>query len=1047
MKRTPHKWSLPDPNEKTYWRSLDQLGKQPEFQEFVDREFPEGASELSSPMSRRSFMHLMGASFALAGLASCRRPEEKILPYSKQPEDVVLGIPKYYATALQAGPEVLGVLVESHEGRPTKIEGNPQHPNSLGATNAFAQAAILDLYDPDRSKDYLRDGKPCSEAEVIELIQACRKTAKEKNGKGFHVLSRDMQSLTLIALRKELQKEFPDMNWHTWSPVNDDLQREASRLVFGQDIHSQLHLDKAQIIVSLGADIFGLEPDAIRNARAFAQNRHPKLTDSQMNRLYVAESSWSITGTSADHRLRVKPSELSLIAGHIALGLGRRGLLPNALWAPLAKAYQNKNLSEKATLFVETLVDDLIAFRTQGVVLIAGQQTPKEVQALVCLLNDALGAPNKTVSYFKTMDAEKTLDRVSVQELAQALQKNQVDTLVILGGNPVYDAPADAALSEHIKKAKHVIYLGLHENETSQLASAHIPQAHALEAWGDLCATDGTVSIVQPLIAPLYKGWSDIELISFWARTQKESGHALVRQQQPSFFVLQATSDATNGREQNLLESAWHAALKNGLVALGLSAHNDSIPSPSPKIELILTGLVKKPFATSTDLEIEFVPDATTYDGQFANNGWLQELPDPITKLTWDNAVLVSTRTAKELGVETNDLLHLTVRGRTLEAAVYVQPGQSDGTLTLSLGYGRTKVGRIGAGAGFNAYALRDSAGLSADGVAAKKTGRTYVDPRDQKDLVDIRAITGFATTQDHFAMEGRELIRETTLEGFVKNKALGGHKHHLPTMYNRPEEFDKGQQWGMSIDLSGCTGCGACTIACQAENNIPIVGKPQVRKGREMHWIRIDRYFSQSSHIDADEPEAIHQPVTCVHCENAPCENVCPVAATMHSPDGMNEMVYNRCIGTRYCSDNCPYKVRRFNFLDWRRENNEHEEVEKLKYNPEVTLRSRGVMEKCTYCVQRVRHAQYDAKKEGKLQIEDGKITPACAQACPTQAIVFGDIRDPNSRVSQLKKDPRNYDLLGELNTRPRTSYLALVRNPNPRLTPAKPQKEEHHG
>jgi molybdopterin-containing oxidoreductase family iron-sulfur binding subunit len=1123
MKRTPINWPAPDPSDKVYWRSLDQIAETPEFRDFLHREFPEGASELSSPISRRSFMTLMGASLGLAGLAGCRRPEEKILPYTKAPEEMVIGLPTYYATAMPIGPAVYGVLVESNEGRPTKIEGNPQHPYSLGSTNSFVQAAILDLYDPDRSTSPMIGGKAEEAAAAPAAAEhggghgehggghgehgaaapEARKFGENdilsilgpiaQNYQGLHILSGAITSPTLLRLRERMKVEKPSVRWHTWEPVSEDNIVAGSQLAFGADLVVHFDFEKADTVLSLGADPFGLHPDAVRNSRGFAKRRRPDGADSQMSRLYVVESAWTVTGTNADHRLRVRPSEVAAFAVALAGELAKRGV---ALPPGVAEALPKGGASFDAK-FLAAVAEDLV--QSHGKVVIAvGHSQPKEVHALVHALHSALGAVGNTVSYTTAVDAGRPLDRDSLKDLAAAFERNEVKTLVVLGGNPLYDTPADFGLAEKLEKSKaKLIHIGLYRNETAQAAALHIPATHFLEAWGDARGRDGTASIIQPLIAPLYKGWSEIELVNFLLTGRQEKGFDLVRDtwrglalskiptppppEPPPELLPNAPAQKGKGKGAAAAAAAaaapapvtpaapppgipnnapviffdrfWRKSLRDGVIEQ--TAFQAVVPAL--KAQEIAAALPALSAIKAKELEVLFLTDSKVYDGRFGNNGWLQELPDPVTKLVWDNAALLSMETAKQLGVEKDDLVRITVRGKSVEAAVYVQPGQASGTVALALGYGQKDWGRVVKGAGFNAYQIRHFDGLGFDEAKIEKLGRKYTDPRDEW-FGDLVKLTGLVSTQDHFAMEGRPLVREASLTRFRKTPDFAQHAvHHKPlkALWDDPEEFKKGQQWGMTIDLSACVGCGACTVACQAENNIPIVGKAQVRKGREMHWIRIDRYFSfqpqtfeHANDLNDNNTEVAHQPLPCMQCEAAPCENVCPVAATTHSPDGLNDMVYNRCVGTRYCANNCPWKVRRFNFLDFR---GDVEEVAKLKYNPDVTLRSRGVMEKCTYCVQRIRGAQRDAKlklanKQATTDfVADGVIVPACAQACPADAIAFGDILDPKSRVAREKNSPRNYAMLAELNVRPRTTYLARIRNPNPALETERPEPAGH--
>lgn len=1122
MKRTPINWPAPDPNDKVYARSLDQLAETPEFRDFLHREFPEGASELRSPISRRSFMSLMGASLSLAGLASCRRPEEKILPYTKAPEDMVIGLPTYYATAMPIGAATYGVLVESNEGRPTKIEGNPLHPYSLGATNSFVQGAILELYDPDRSAGPVIDGKDHEEAsaavalahesahgeahgEASTAAKETRRFAEDDvlvalrglldNPLGLHILTGSITSPTMLRLREQMKAEKPSVRWHTYEPIGEDNIVAGSQIAFGAELVVHIDYEKADTVLALGADPFGLHPDAVKNTRGFAKRRRPDRPDATMSRLYVVESAWTITGTNADHRLRVRPSEVTAFAVALAGELVKRGV---ALPPNVAEALPKGLPAKLDAKFVAAVAEDLIQSRGR-VAIAVGHGQPKEVHALVHALHSALGAVGNSVTYTTAIDAGRSLDRDSLNELGQALDKGEVKTLVVVGGNPVYDAPVDFGFAERLQKSKaRLIHLGLYRNETAQAAAVHIPRAHFLEAWGDARARDGTASIIQPLIAPLYNGWSDIELIAFLLTGKRQKGFDLVRDTWRGLAAsrmpapVPAAEPAQPGAAPAAPAAATLAAAPVAAAATPAAPTNPPPGMPSDGVVLAATlfwdrfwrkalrdgvieqtafspvvpGLKAQEIAAAMpalsaikprEMEVQFLTDAKIYDGRFANNGWLQELPDPITKLVWDNAALLSMETAKALGVEKDDMVRISVRGKSIEAAVFVQPAQANGTVSIALGYGQKGTGRVLRGAGFNAYEIRHLDGLAFDEAKVEKIGSKYTDPRDEW-FGDLVHLTGLVSTQDHFAMEGRPLVREASLTRFRKKPDFAQHAvHHQPlvALWDDPEELKKGQQWGMTIDLSACVGCGACTVACQAENNIPIVGKAQVRKGREMHWIRIDRYFSFASQtlehagdLNDNNTEVTHQPVPCQQCEQAPCENVCPVAATTHSSDGLNDMVYNRCVGTRYCANNCPWKVRRFNFLDWR---GDVEEVAKLKYNPDVTLRSRGVMEKCTYCVQRIRGAQRDAKlklanhQATTDRVADGVITPACAQACPADAIAFGDILDPNSRVSREKNSKRNYAMLAELNVRPRTTYLARIRNPNPALETERP--ETGHG
>lgn len=1161
MKRTPYEWPAPDADDKVYWRSLDQIADKPEFRAFVQREFPEGASELKGAVNRRSFMTLMGSSLALAGLAACRRPEEKILPYVKapSPEDLVLGLPNYYATAMSLGTGVVGLLVESNEGRPTKIEGNPKHPATGGKSSIHAQAAILELYDPDRSTGPLmagsdQDALPAAapthdahgghgeapapvarffaELDIESFLGKQRSQYLAAAGEGLYVLAGSMVSPTLWRMRDQLKKELPKARWLSWEAVSEDNLDAGAQLAFGQQVVSHVDLSQANIVVTIGGDPLGLDSDLLRHARGFASRRKPEKAGDAMNRLYTVESAWTVTGTNSDHRLRLKPSEVALFAVALAAELAKHGVaLDPALVAALPKAPSTIDAK-----FVAAVADDLSQNRGKAAILV-GREQPKEVHALVHALHGALGAMGTTVTYTQSRDPDRLLDRDGLAELKTALDSKAAKTLVVLGGNPAYDLPVDFGFAERVKASgAALVHLGLYRDETARSAALHIPRAHFLEAWNDVRGRDGLVSIVQPLIAPLYRGWSDIELVSYLVTGRRAKGYDLVREtwrgsvlakyvpptpplpepvipavpppagKGAGAVVKDAVKAAQTAQAQGKGALATGAAAAKAAVAAAGAAVVEQVapagsvpavaaPAPDPEqgfalffdrawrkalhegvmdgwsfpaltpslnsaqIASVMPGLAA---LVPQAMEVQFLVDFKIYDGRFANNGWLQELPDPITKLVWDNAALLSMDTAKQLGVEKDDMVRITVRGKSVDAAVFVQPGMASGVVAIALGYGRQSAGHIAKGAGFNAYQIRHSDGLWFDAAQVQKLDTKYTDERDYW-YGDTTHITGLVSTQDHFAMEGRPLVREATLTRFHKRPDFAQHAvHHKPlrAIWDEPAELKQGQQWGMAIDLSSCIGCGACTLACQAENNIPIVGKAQVRKGREMHWIRVDRYFSFGStalgaqDLTDTSTEVTHQPVNCMQCENAPCENVCPVAATIHSSDGLNDMVYNRCVGTRYCANNCPWKVRRFNFLDFRRDvefaafGGETPEVAKLRFNPDVTVRSRGVMEKCTYCVQRVRGAQRDAKlKTGSDRIQDGAVVTACQQSCPADAISFGDILDPSSRVSQDKASKRNYAMLAELNAKPRTTYLARVRNPNPTLEPEKPEADHGGG
>ncbi len=969
-------------NGQQYWRSLEQVAETEEFREFLHREFPREASVWEDGVSRRSFMKIMGASLSLAGLSACvKAPDEKIIPYVKQPEIMVPGRPLSFATAFTLGGYATGILATSNMGRPTKIEGNPDHPYSLGSTDAITQASLLTLYDPDRSQVVLNKGSISTWGKFLDAIQLPLEIQRSLKGSGLRILTETITSPTLGAQLKALLEMFPQAKWHQYEPVNLDEVREGSMMAFGENVQTHYHFDMADVVLSLDADFLGTGAAHVRHSRDFASRRRVEGRSALMNRLYVAESTPSITGGMADHRMRAKASHVESIARAVAAGLGIAGI--NA-----------PSITDKQAKWVSAVVRDLQKHKGASIV-VAGDGQPAVVHAIVHAINHALENNGETVTYTDSPEVSSVNQSESLQSLVKDMQSGSVDMLIMLGNNPVYDAPADLKFEEALSKVKLNVRLGLYEDETSAKCTWHIPESHYLEAWSDARAFDGTTTIMQPLIAPLYNTKSAHELLDELTGKSGRKGYEVI------------TEYWKNQKLSLPFDEFWRTTLNNGVVA-------DTV-LPTKSVALQAATDAWKPSTTSDQgMELILRPDPNVWDGRFANNGWLQELPKPTTKLTWDNAAHISPATAEKLGVHNEDVVELKCDGSMVEAPVWISPGHPDDSMTLHLGYGRTHAGRVGSGVGVNAYLLRSSgSGCARQGLEVRKTGKQYT----------------LACTQDHFSMEGREIVRQSTVETFLADPTFAQKLEHNPTpdqsLYPQ-HEYD-GYAWGMTIDLNSCTGCSACVVACQSENNIPIVGKEQVHRGREMQWIRIDRYFEGS----LDEPEMHTQPVTCMHCENAPCEVVCPVAATTHDSEGLNVMTYNRCVGTRYCANNCPYKVRRFNFLQF---SDVETETYKMMRNPDVTVRNRGVMEKCTYCVQRISHARIDAKTEGR-SIRDGEVTTACQSACPSQAITFGDINDEKSKVAKLKSDPRNYGLLAELNTKPRTSYLAKLKNPNPEI------------
>jgi len=1074
-----------------YWRSLEEVAQTPEFQDYLHREFPENASEWLDPVGRRGFMKLMSASLALAGVSACtRQPIEEIVPYVRQPEDLVPGKPLFYATAMPFAGSGMGLLVESHEGRPTKIEGNPDHPSSRGATDLFAQASVLGLYDPDRSQTLTNLGDIRPFSAFVSAMRDILTAQKGKGGSGFRLITETIASPTLAAQIRDLLQEYPQAKWVQWEPVGRQNAREGSRLAFGDYVETQYAFDKADVILSIDADFMCTGASGLKHARAFASRRRISGDRAQTVRFYAVESNPTPSGSKADHRLPMRASQIDGFARAVAAQLGVAGMT-----AP--------QLPEVATKFVAAAVKDLQAARGRSIV-VAGEGQPAVVHALAHAMNAALGNIGQTIVYTATPEIVPTNQLAALKELVGEMNAGQVDLLLIIGANPVFTAPSDLKFSTAMQKVAVRAHLGLYEDETAAISHWHIPQTHYLEEWSDVRGDDGTVTIVQPLIAPLYGGKSAHEVIAAIGPAGERSGYDIVR----DYWLAQtglSRATAAGGPNGSRPGGAAAGASTQGGSALNLatpgSATSTTPATPAGPVAGRTTGTANQsgvistprpqgaaaeqtnqpapggaapaaaaagpatfnptpgpsPFdaawrrwlhdgivpstaftprtvtlsgnfasaasaASGGELEVIFRADPAVYDGRFANNAWLQELPKSMTKMTWDNPALIAPGTAARFNLVSGDVVQLKRGNTTLRIPIWLAPGHAPDTLTLSLGYGRTRAGRVGNTIGFDVNVLRTSdAPDILGGVQLSKTGDTYE----------------LACTQDHWSLEGRNIVRVATATEFEHDSKFAAKMEAAPLtgLSMLPEYKYDGYAWGMAIDQNVCTGCNSCVVACVSENNIPVVGKAQVLNGREMHWLRVDRYYTG----DIDTPDTYHQPMPCQQCESAPCEVVCPVGATVHSSEGLNDMVYNRCVGTRYCSNNCPYKVRRFNFLlyqDW------DTESIKLQRNPDVTVRSRGVMEKCTYCVQRINLARINAKLEDR-RIRDGEVVTACAAACPTDAIVFGDINDPNSRVSQLKKNPLNYALLAELNTRPRTTYLAVVRNPNTELEPAKARSE----
>jgi molybdopterin-containing oxidoreductase family iron-sulfur binding subunit len=1034
MKTIPPPCPEPEVGRK-YWRSLEQLAETPEFNQWLEREFPQGASEWTDPVSRRHFVKIMSASLMLAGIgvagSGCRRPEEKILPFSRMPENYIHGVPQFFATAMPTRGSAIPLVVRSNDGRPTKIEGNDRHPDSNGGTDRFTQASILNLYDPDRATRFMKGPSVTNPATVIDFLASISQEAQKNGGQGLSFLVERNNSPSRLRLQKQISEKLPQSRWYAFEPVDLDIQRRSASAAFGKSVKPFYKLDAAKVIVSLDCDFIGAEEDAHNNIRRFAQGRRMEKAGDIPNRLYSVESLMTLTGVNADHRLRIPSSAVAQVAAGLAAEIIKDGNLPD-FGKPAG--VDPRWISECAK--------DLTHNRGQSLVL-AGYRQPLAVHMLAHALNSALGNVGKTVLLHELPESKEG----TLAELAAALNGNQVQTLVMLGGNPVYNAPADLDWTKTQRKAKTVLRLGYYEDETFAECDWHIPAAHYLESWGDALTSDGTLVPIQPLIAPLFGGMTELEVLARIAGAKTFSPYEIV---QETFATLAGNAN---------VEEVWKKFLHEGFLP------NSAAKAVELKLDATALSKVPGPAKAGTpskdNLEVVFHRDYSLDDGRYNNNGWLQEMPDPITKMVWDNAVLISRKTAGELKVKNGDLVEVKLANRSITGPIWVQPGLADYSLGLPLGYGRKHSGRVGHDVGFNVYPLRTTVAENfAVGATLSPTGKTYT----------------LACTQDHWSMEGRPIIREANLEQYQKHPKFAKSMHEeeprsgAQPMYPNPFDKVKSQghhQWGMSIDLNTCVGCSACMMACQSENNVPIVGKDQVRRGREMHWLRIDRYYSgipekrkrfdtfnkeeeQQFESWIDDPQVVTQPMMCQHCESAPCENVCPVNATVHDQEGLNLMVYNRCVGTRYCSNNCPYKVRKFNYFDYnkrgigknlyfgplRHRPDDEWDLLKMIKNPDVTVRMRGVMEKCTFCIQRIESAKITQKVKAGASadviVPTDSFTTACAAACPAGSIVFGNLNDPNSRVSKLKENDRDYAVLDFLLTKPRLTYLAKVRNPN---------------
>ena len=1032
---------------KNYWRTLDEMTDAPEFEEFVAREFPQHAEEWHDPLERRAFMKIMGASLALAGLTGCAiQPTELAIPAVKPDPQQKPGKAQYYATAMPAAGGSTPLLVRSNDGRPTKVEGNDQHPASMGATDLWAQASILGFYDPDRSQNTQLRGDIRRWSDFVNAIKTELENQRPKQGAGLRFLTEAVNSPTQAAQLKAILQEFPQARWYQYEPVGRGNARAGTILAFGQPANPVYDLAKAERLVSIDADVLAAKPGNLAYMRQFGEKRKPE-EGKEISRVYAVETTLTTTGMKADHRLALKPSQVENFVRAVAQGVGVAGISGQAD-------------GEKATKFAAALAKDLKAHAGKSLVLV-GDEQPAMVHALAHAINETLNNVGATVRFTEALEPVSSENPNSqdalegLKTLTGELYSGKVDTLILMGVNPLYDAPVDLNFGDAMQKAKLRVHHGLYFDETAEQCHWHIPAAHYLEMFSDTRAYDGTVTLIQPLIAPLYDACkSPHEVLNAFVKEGKPSGYETLQ----AAYQGKITGDFTKG---------WRKAVHDGMLPNSAAAEKGGLKVNAGN----LASGAKAP-AGSGKYEIAFRADPKVYDGRFANNGWLQELPHPLSKITWDNVAFVSPKTAKELKAEmdygskggnTNvSLATIDIKGKTMtNVPLWVMAGQPDDVITVFLGYGRTKAGRVGGDAanrvGYNAYTARTSEAMwFAQGATVTTSLDTYE----------------IASTQTHFTMENRNIVHEATLEEFKAAPASihakrgeDGKKEpgeeHIPgykeSLYPQVDYKDQKNQenfgankerhaynyaWSMAIDVASCVGCNACIVACQSENNIPVVGKEQVARSREMQWLRVDTYYktAEQDQRNTDSPMgdqteidgAYFMPMPCQQCENAPCETVCPVHATVHSAEGLNDMAYNRCVGTRYCSNNCPFKVRRFNFFLYQDFDTPQYQIMR---NPEVSVRSRGVMEKCTYCVQRIQGAKITSEVEGR-EVRDGEILTACQSVCPTNAITFGDQNNANSAVAKLKKEERNYGLLPDLNVQPRTTYLGTVSNPNEELS-----------
>jgi len=951
--------AVADSGSMQFWTSIEELIDQDSFRAWLAAEFP-SAAPLFDDSSRRQVLKLMGAALLLAGLTGCQdEAANHALPYVNQPEYAVPGVPRHYATALTFEGYAQPVIAKTIAGRPIKLDGHPDHPATRGGSDAFMQAALFGLYDPERSKSPTRDGIPVTWGAVDQALATLREGWRNRRGEGLCILTGPTTSPTMIRQMRALSALYPQMRWHRHAPAMPGQRQAALTQAFGRPATPHLRLDRCAAIVSVDDDLLGPGPHQVIQARAWSARRGEPAPGQGRSSLYVAEALPSLTGTVASSRLPCDPPRL--------------GALIQALGAAFSLAgWTAPDLSEAESRWIDRAVSDLRRFPGQSLLTVGSHLTPSW-QTAAFAINEALGNAGETIWYSEPLLAPAS-DAETLDALANDIEAGAVDTLIVIDCDPSYTAPPvfdDAAMLDRIP---HRLHAGQHADETATRSQWHLPLSHSLEGWTDGRAVDGTYSIIQPVISPLYATRSLHQLLDMLAGQQDPANDAAVR----------ATWRERLG---DVFDSRWADALHRGWVE-GESLQPLALKAKSPPVPSALDA------SEDQSLHIVFRPDPTVWDGRFANIAWLQELPKPISKLTWDNVIAISPALAGARALSNGDMVGVEIGDRKVQGPVWIMPGQAANTIALAFGYGRRNGGEIATAGGYDAYAIRPT-------TDSWQAGGT---------LARIKGQYRLATTQQHHRMDGFDFVREVTATHPTTPKPKD-----TPTLY--PEWPSSDQAWAMAIDLDRCIGCNACIAACNVENNVPVVGKDQVARGREMLWLRVDRYYTGN----LDNPRSFFQPVPCMHCEKAPCEMGCPVHATVHSPDGINQMVYNRCIGTRTCSSYCPYKVRRFNWYDYR----DTTEAGKAAKNPDVTVRSRGVMEKCTYCTQRIEAARVEADKSNRPLRRDEVVT-ACQQACPTQAITFGDLNDSGSAVSKLRRSGRHYVLLEELGTRPRTTYLA---------------------